>query len=104
MAAYLVYVTASSDEEAEMIARTLVGERLAACANLLGAIRSIYWWEGTLQEDGEVALVLKTRGELVDRVVARVKEVHSYDCPCVIALPVSAGNPEFLNWIESETE
>lgn len=103
MNAVLVYVTTSSHEEATMIGRTLVAERLAACANVLAEITSLFWWEGAVQEEPEVPVILKTRAELVDRVVERVKALHSYTCPCVVALPVAAGNPAFLDWIAGET-
>lgn len=103
MSRTLVYITASSREEALMLARRLVEERLAACANVLGEITSVYWWEGRLQEDGEVAVIAKTRADLVPAVIARVKELHSYSCPCVVALPITEGNPAFLEWIDGET-
>jgi len=99
----LVYVTTASVEEASAIGRAVVEARLAACANVLGGITSFYWWEGKLQEDGEAVLVLKTRRDLVDGLVARIKELHGYDCPCVVALPVIDGNPDFLDWIIKET-
>ncbi len=99
----LIYITTGSAEEAKRIGRALVEERLAACANVLGAVTSFYWWRGALQEDGEAALIAKTRTDLVDRLVERVKALHSYDCPCVVALPIEAGNPAFLDWIEAET-
>lgn len=101
--ARLVYVTAPSHEEAVRLARIAVGERLAACANVQGPITSVYWWDGKLNEDGEVALVLKTRAELVEALTARLREAHPYDCPCVVALPIDGGNPAFLAWIAAET-
>jgi periplasmic divalent cation tolerance protein len=99
----LIYVTAPNRDEALALGRTLVEERLAACANLLGPITSVYWWEGRVNQDDEVALILKTRADLVDGLIARVRELHSYDCPCVVALPIDAGNPPFLEWIGTET-
>ena len=99
----LIYITTGSSEEAKSIGRALVEERLAACANVLGAVTSYYWWQGALQEDSEAVLVAKTRTDLVDGLVERVKTLHSYDCPCVVALPIEAGNPAFLDWIEAET-
>jgi periplasmic divalent cation tolerance protein len=99
----LIYITASTDDEARTIAPALVEERLAACANILGQIKSVYWWEGELQEDGEVALIVKSTAALVPRIVERVKALHSYDCPCVVALPIGSGNPAFLDWIGEET-
>lgn len=99
----LIYFTAPDHETALSLARALVGERLAACANILGAMTSVYWWDGKLNEDPEVALVLKTRADLVERLVARARELHPYTCPCVVALPIEAGNPPFLDWIDAET-
>lgn len=103
MSQRLVYVTASSVAEAGKIGKALVEARLAACANVLGAVQSFYWWEGVVQEDTEAALILKTRSDLVEPLTAKVKELHSYDCPCVVALPIEAGNSEFLAWIDAET-
>ncbi len=98
-----IYVTTSGQEEAYNIARKVVDERLAACANLMGSIKSLYHWKGELQEDDEVAMILKTRAAKVEDLTRRVLELHSYDCPCVVALPAVGGNPEFLGWIASET-
>lgn len=98
-----LYITASSDDEAAAIARVLVTERLVACANLVPGVRSFYWWEGEVQDGREVLILCKTRAELVDRAVARVRQVHGYACPCVVALPIVAGNPEYLDWIAAET-
>lgn len=98
-----IYVTAGSRDEALEIGRTLVQERLAACANVIPSITSVYWWEDAVQEDTEAALVLKTRQALLDKVTARVRELHSYDCPCVVALPITGGNRAFLDWIDRET-
>jgi periplasmic divalent cation tolerance protein len=103
MGQVLIYVTAGSGEEARELARALVEERLAACANVLGDIRSFYWWEGKVRDDGEVALILKTRDALVEKVTRRITELHSYSVPCVVALPITAGNPDFLDWIVNET-
>jgi len=100
----LVYMTAPNREEALKLARLLVEERLAACANVLGAITSVYWWDGKLNEDGEVALIAKTRAALVEALTERVKQVHPYECPCVVALPLDGGNPAFLEWIAAETK
>ena len=104
MNACIIYITAGSREEAVAVGRRLVEARLVACANVLPAITSLFWWEGAVEEDEEVALIVKTRRDLVDSVVAEVKAVHSYDCPCVIALPIEGGNGDFLNWIAKETK
>jgi periplasmic divalent cation tolerance protein len=98
-----VYVTAPSLAEAKTIGRTLVEERLAACANVIDGMTSVYWWEGKIDEANEAILIAKTRTDLVDDVIARVRALHSYTCPCVVALPLTSGNPKFLEWIERET-
>ncbi len=103
MSTAMVYVTAGSRAEAATIGRTIVEERLAACANVVPEIASYYWWEGVVREDSEASLILKTREELVEKVISRVKELHSYDCPCVVSFQVAAGNNVFLNWIVKET-
>ena len=103
MSQHLVYVTAASAEEARGIAETIVSERLAACANILGTMESVFWWDGAVKSEPEVSFILKTTSELLDRLIARVTALHSYDCPCVIALPIVAGHPKFLNWIDKET-
>jgi periplasmic divalent cation tolerance protein len=103
MAQVLLYVTASDVQEAAKIARTLVKERLVACANVLGAVRSFYRWEGEIQDDEEAVLIAKTGAERVEETTARIKALHSYDVPCVVAVPLVGGNEEFLTWIASET-
>ena len=103
MTACFVYVTASSGDEARRIAGVIVTERLAACANILDGMASIYRWQGAIAEDQEVILILKTREALVERLTARVKDLHSYDCPCVVSWRINGGNSEFLAWIEAET-
>lgn len=103
MTSSMIYITTSSRDEALRIGRTVVADRLAACANVLPAITSVYRWQGEIHEDGESSLILKTRSDLVERLTARVKELHSYDCPCVVALPITDGNPDFLRWIAEET-
>ncbi|MDP6573564.1 MAG: divalent-cation tolerance protein CutA [Rhodospirillales bacterium] len=103
MSTVMIYVTAGSRAEAAMIGRTIVEERLAACANVVPEIASFYWWEGTVQEDSEASLILKTRRELTENVISRVKELHNYDCPCVVSFPIADGNKEFLNWVIKET-
>jgi periplasmic divalent cation tolerance protein len=103
VAAHLVYVTAPSLAEAESLARLAVEGRLAACANILPGMRSLYWWQGALESAEEVVLLLKTSEALVPALTKALTEAHSYDCPCVVALPIVQGNPDFLRWIEAET-
>lgn len=103
MSAVFIYVTAGSAEEADTIARSVVADRLAACANVLPEITSYFWWDGDVQSESEIALIFKTREDLVKPLTAKIKQLHSYDCPCVVALPITQGNPDFLAWIEAET-
>ena len=103
MEALLIYVTAKDTDEARMIAGTVVGERLAACANLLGGIESVYRWQGKVCEEQEVALILKTSEDRKSELIDRVRELHSYECPCIVCLPIADGNSAFLDWIVAET-
>ncbi len=98
-----VYVTCGSKAEAKEIGQVLVGNRLAACANILPGMESIYWWDGKLTSDKEVILIVKTTEAVLNNLIAAVKKIHSYDVPCVVALPIEGGNPDFLQWIHSET-
>jgi periplasmic divalent cation tolerance protein len=93
---------AGSADEAARIAQTLLDQRLAACVQVVGPVASRYWWQGVQESATEWRCDAKTRVELVDRVVAAVRAVHSYDVPEVIAVPIVAGDPEYLAWLESE--
>ncbi len=99
---FLVYITTPDEETAERLAESLIDERLAACVNLLGPIRSVYRWEGRVEKSGEQALLAKTTGARLDSLTRRVVALHPYDCPCVVAVPVSGGHPAFLDWIHKE--
>lgn len=99
-----LYMTAGGRDEALKLGRALVEERLVACVNVFDGATSLYWWDGGVQEDAETIVVAKTRASGVERVVERVKELHSYDCPCVVALPIVGGNPAFVQWIGDEVE
>lgn len=99
----VIYVTAETRDEALQIGRAAVEEGLAACANILPEVTSIYRWQGTLEQASEVVLLLKTREDLVNRVIERVGELHSYDCPCIVALSIAAGNEPYLQWINEMT-
>ena len=101
--ARLIYMTAGSLEEARTLGALLVEERLAACANILPGMISVYRWQGEVRHDEEVVLIAKTRADLVDTLIERVRALHSYDCPCVLSLPIDKGNPAFLAWIAEET-
>ena len=99
----VVLITAPDAETASGLARTLVAERLAACANLVPGVRSIYRWEGEVQDDGEVLLVVKTAAERCDALAARVRDLHPYDLPEVLALPAIGGSDAYLAWVRTES-
>lgn len=103
MSAAFAYITTASIEQAESIGRALVESRLAACVNILPGMRSIYRWQGAIETARETVLVAKTRMSLAKALTARVRELHTYDVPCVVILPVVGGLPEFLRWIDDET-
>lgn len=105
MTDYVVaFVTAPNETEAETIARSLVEERLAACVNMVKGIRSLYRWEGAVQDDSEILMVVKTRQRHLEHLVARVKELHSYTVPEIIALPVVGGSADYLAWLTEVTQ
>lgn len=100
----VVFITARSMQEAEMIAYTLVDERLAASANILPACRSIYRWRGQIHREHEAFLIVKTCQEAVARLTQRVLELHSYDEPAVIALPIVSGSAGYLDWLTDQID
>ena len=102
--ARLVYVTAPDKQSAMDLARSMVERRLAACANVLGPITSVYWWDGTVNTEGEVALIFKTVEGRLAALTEALRQDHPYECPCVVALPISGGNPDFLAWLAAETK
>ena len=97
---FIAYITTKNIEEAKKIGETVLKERLAACANIIPAIESVYWWKGKIERDKESLLVLKTKKSLVSKLIKRVKELHSYDVPCVDIIPVTDGNKDYFKWIE----
>ncbi len=98
-----VYIMAGDEQEANKIARALVDEKLAACVNYF-PVRSVFRWDGKVEETPEVSLIAKTRAELFPQLMARVKEMHSYTVPCIVEWAIENGNPEYLNWIKDSTE
>ncbi len=99
----VTFITAPNEEEAVKIARSLVESRLAACVNIIKDVRSIYTWQGRTEDDSEVLMIVKTQKHLFGELAARVKELHSYDVPEVIALPVTHGAEEYLKWLREST-
>jgi len=101
----LVYTTAANLVEAEAICTDLVERRLAACANILPGMRSVYWWQGKLEKADEVVLIFKTQPNLVEAATAAIKAAHSYTVPCVLPLPVlPGGNPDYRAWLAEQTK
>jgi periplasmic divalent cation tolerance protein len=99
----VVFVTCGSEGEASKIAHALVDERLAACANIVSPIRSVYRWEGKICDEREWLLVIKTREARFRDLEKRVKSLHSYQVPEIISLPILAGSPSYLKWLEENT-
>ncbi len=104
MAVNFVYMTAGSKAEAQKIGNALVEHRLAACVNILDNMQSIYRWKERIQQDAEVVIIAKTTDNLVSALVDRVKSLHSYDCPCIVSLPILDGYPPFLDWVHAEVK
>jgi periplasmic divalent cation tolerance protein len=94
-----VYATFANGEEAERIARLLVDERLAACANILGPCHSIYRWKGQVEEAGEVAAIFKTRAGVAQRLIDRLAELHSYEVPAAVVWPIASAGPDYVDWV-----
>lgn len=100
----LIYMTSGSKDEAKMIGKALVTSGLAACVNIIENMNAMYMWDGKLQDDNETVLIAKTTQARVNELIEKVKTLHRYDCPCIVSLPVSDGNPEFLNWVSNEVQ
>jgi periplasmic divalent cation tolerance protein len=100
----VVFINCNSEEEAIRIARSLVEEHLAACANILSPVRSIYRWEGKILDEKEWTLILKTQRKRFEELEQKVKSLHSYSVPEIIALPIIEGSSSYLEWVEEMTE
>jgi len=99
----MVYITARDKKQARTIGKVLVAERLAACANIFSGMNSLYFWKGRFCDDREAVLIVKTVDTLLNRLVKRVKSLHSYSVPCIVALPLVGGSRDFLSWVKQET-
>ncbi len=97
-----VYATFPSEEEARRIARILIEERRAACANILGDCHSIYRWQDAIEEASEISALFKTRAELADGLIARLAQLHSYEVPAAVVWPISKAWPAYSNWVAAE--
>jgi len=99
----IVYVTAGSPAEGERLARALVDERLAACVNRIVTVQSVYRWEGKLEQSEEQLLIIKTQRRLFAALEKRVRELHSYSVPEIVALPIIEGSQDYLRWLGDQT-
>jgi len=96
----IIFTTTETEKEAEKIANALLEDRIAACVNIIPKIRSRYWWQGKIEKSGETLLLIKTKENLVSQVEERIKSLHSYECPEVVAIEISEGSADYLDWIE----
>ncbi|MEW6067571.1 MAG: divalent-cation tolerance protein CutA [Nitrospirota bacterium] len=99
----VVFITASSEDEAVKIARALVEARLAGCVNIIKNIRSIYSWQGKIEDEQEFLMIAKSQKSLFDKLMRKVKELHSYTVPEIIALPIAEGSEDYLRWLKEAT-
>lgn len=99
----VVFITAPNEDEAAKIARAIVKDRLAGCVNIIKNIRSIYRWQGKIEDEPEVLMVVKTQKSLFDELSKKVKELHSYSVPETIALPIVEGSEDYIRWLNEET-
>ena len=102
--AIMVMVTCRSSRDATELANTLLEEHLVACVNIAGRVRSLFFWEGALQRESESLLLMKTHKDLFDKLRERVEELHSYEVPEIIAVPLVYGNEDYINWIAKVTK
>ena len=98
----VIFITTSTEEEARKISESLLSQRKAACINILPKVDSSFWWQGKLDSAQESLLIIKTKASLLSEIIALVKEVHSYEVPEIIALPIIGGNEDYLKWIDDE--
>lgn len=99
----LVYITTPSFEIAQEIASAAIEEELAACANIMPAIMSVYRWQEQIEHAQEIPLVLKTKTGLFEKLCERVKTLHPYECPCIVGVPVTMAPPAFAQWVREQT-
>lgn len=97
-----VYITTSDRNEAVSISQVIIRERLAACTNIIEGMSALFWWDDAVQKEQEVVLIAKTTADIFPLLVEKVKALHSYECPCIIALPIVMGNPDYLSWIDKQ--
>ncbi|OGR93104.1 MAG: hypothetical protein A2992_08875 [Elusimicrobia bacterium RIFCSPLOWO2_01_FULL_59_12] len=100
MPALIVFCTAASPEEARTLTEALVGEKLAACVSVVSQVHSTYWWRGRMERANESLLIIKTQSGKFTALARRIKELHAYSVPEILAVPVVKGNPDYLKWLK----
>lgn len=100
----MIYITTKDEAEAKKIGRALLVEKLVACVNIIDGMKSMYWWKDNIQVENETILIAKSKEGLMNRIIEKVKSEHSYDCPCIVSIPLGKGNPDFYEWIQEVTE
>jgi periplasmic divalent cation tolerance protein len=100
----VIFITTGTDEEAHKVAEALLKDRDAACVNIVPRINSLFWWHDKLDSAQESLLIVKSKASLLSKIVRLVKEVHSYETPEIVALPIIGGNPDYLEWIGKEVK
>ncbi len=100
----MIYITTSGEEESKKIAKILLEERIVACANIIPSMKSFYWWGGEIEEDTESILLLKTCSDKLDTLIRRVKDIHSYDIPCILEISIHNGSEDYLKWLEDSLQ
>lgn len=98
----VLLITTATAEEAQRISRVLLEQKKVACVNIVPRVNSLFWWQGKLDSAEESLLIVKTKASLLSEIVSLVKEIHSYDIPELIALPIIGGNQDYLEWIQKE--
>ena len=104
MKIYLIYITAQNYSEAKKISTLLIKERYVACVNIIKSVDSIYRWKGKIINTKESVIIAKTDKKTISKLIKKIKLIHSYDCPCIVAVPIVNGNNDFLKWVKSETD
>ncbi len=100
----VLFITTATAKEAQRISRVLIEQRKAACVNIVPRVSSLFWWQDKLDSAQESLLIVKTKASLLNEIVTLVREIHSYDVPEIIALPIVGGNQDYLEWISKEVK
>jgi len=104
MSYIVVIISTPNKEEAAKIVHSLLNERLIACANIVGPVSSVFWWQGKIDEENEFLVLMKSHKNIFERISERVMEIHSYDVPEIIALPIIEGSQSYLDWLETSLQ